>query len=168
MKKSIFLAAILAVCAVATATAQPRAVGARLGWNLEASYQHSVGDKNFVEVDAGLIGYGWGLQATAIYDWVWLSPNWTPRGTWNWYAGVGGTVGYSWPAAAYSGTHSVIAGAACNVGLEYQFWFPLTLSFDYRPTLGAVIATNPTAHVSAANFYVGGLYDFALSVRYAF
>ncbi len=164
MKKSLFLTAILAVFAVAAAVAQPRAVGGRLGWNLEASYQHSVGD-NFVEIDAGLIGYGQGVQATAIYDWVWLSPNWTPKGTWNWYSGIGGTVGYGWPRG--TGVHTILVGAAANIGLEYQFWFPLTLSFDYRPTLGVALGTAPS-YGAAAAFYVGGLYDFALSARYAF
>ena len=52
MKKIILVAAMMLGFAVA-ASAQPRAVGIRIGNGGEVSYQHQLG-RNFVEVDAGL------------------------------------------------------------------------------------------------------------------
>ena len=52
MKKIILVAAMVLGFAVA-AVAQPRAVGLRGGWGVEASYQHSFGE-NFLQADLGL------------------------------------------------------------------------------------------------------------------
>ena len=52
MKKIILVAAMVLGFAVA-ASAQPRAIGVRLGNGGEVSYQHSLGT-NFLEVDGGL------------------------------------------------------------------------------------------------------------------
>ncbi len=161
MRKSLILTAILAVFAVGTAIAQPRAIGGRLGYNLDVSYQHSVGD-NFVEIDAGLLGYGWGVHATAIHDWVIAKPNWTPKGEWAWYAGVGGNFGFSWVGSNY-----LMVGVAGQVGLEYKFWFPLALSIDYRPSIGIGILPGAEKPVGF-DATVASLGDVALSVRYAF
>ena len=70
MKKIIaILFAALTVSSVA-AIAQPRAVGVRVGYGVEASYQHTLG-ANFIEADLGFNG---GINArnatmfTAVYD----------------------------------------------------------------------------------------------------
>jgi hypothetical protein len=52
MKKIILAAALVLGFAVA-ASAQPRAIGVRIGNGGEISYQHSMGS-NFLEVDGGL------------------------------------------------------------------------------------------------------------------
>ena len=52
MKKIILIAAMVLGFAVA-ATAQPRALGARIGNGAEISYQHSM-DANFLQIDGGL------------------------------------------------------------------------------------------------------------------
>ena len=55
--KKILIIVIAAFALCATAAAQPKAIGARLGWGGQLSYEHFLGGSNFLEVDAGL--YGW-------------------------------------------------------------------------------------------------------------
>lgn len=133
MKKIIIIAATLLGFAVA-ATAQPRAIGARIGNGAEVSYQHSMG-VNFLEVDGGLgLGLGDGtlnVAATGIYNFMIAQPNWTNKGTWGFYAGPGAGAGFG------LGEHNYLSVAfAGMVGLEYTFWFPLQLSLDFRQHLG--------------------------------
>ena len=66
MKKFIVIA--IALFTAAAVYAQPRAIGGRLGYGLELSYQHSLGD-NMVQLDFGLPGF-YGLEAAATYDWI--------------------------------------------------------------------------------------------------
>lgn len=158
MKKTLLV--IVAVLGFAfAASAQPKAVGCRLGYGLEASYQHYLGDPNFLEVNAGIWGLNHiGFKATATYNFVFAQPDWTPRGSWSWYAGPGITLG----TAYYNNKNGrFFCGVVGQVGLEYQFWFPLQLSADLRPTIG----------FCDKEFYVNGLtYGFVptISVRYAF
>ena len=130
MMKKIILTAVIALGFVAAASAQPRAIGARLGWGIEASYQHTVKNADFVEVDLGLFTNS--LNASAIYDFMIAQPNWTDRGEWGFYAGPGAAIGIG-VLAGHSGFNLSAAG---QVGLEYTFWFPLQLSFDLRAQLG--------------------------------
>lgn len=178
MKKSFLLVALF--LGISTmAFAQPRALGVRFGWNVEASYQHTLGN-NFIEVDAGLIGYGSGFQASGVYDFVIASPNWT-KGEWNFYAGPGVGVGYRWHDHSYYNdwysygwSSSVIFGLVGQVGLDYTFPFNLQLALDYRPLIGLAIGDNagkwnPSKNdYNNARFYTEGFYDFALSIRYRF
>ena len=127
MKKIILIAA-MALGFVVTAAAQPKAVGLRLGYGVEASYQHNLGSSNFLEANLGLDDFTT-LNLAATYNWMIAKPQWTDRGEWGFYAGAGAAVGYS------KGPH---IGAAGQVGLEYTFWFPLQLSVDIRPQLGFV------------------------------
>ena len=155
--KKIFTILLL-VCLSTLAMAQPRSIGLRLGYYYDASYQHSVG-KNFIEIDAGTWGFHQ-FHATAVYDFVFASPDWAKKGQFNWYAGPGIGAGYDLGYVGYA-YRSLNTGLVGQVGLEYQFWFPLIISFDYRPMIGV-------------NFYNGGtyfyrsLYDGAFSVRYKF
>ena len=58
----------------------------------------------------------------------------------------------------------VLRGAVGHVGVEYNFWFPLQLSVDYRPNLGIVAGGG-----GAAGFNTTGLYSgITLGVRYLF
>lgn len=98
---------------------------------------------------------------------------WDKKGKWNWYLGVGAAGGYGWKDkikitdlvdgnrvyegwSVYAPTKSTIwnsgdyyvqnwgyIGAAGRVGVEYEFWFPLVISADFRPTLGVGLAENP-------------------------
>ena len=132
MKKIILVAAMVLGFAVA-ASAQPRALGVRIGNGGEISYQHQLG-ANFLEVDGGLgLGFDgvFNVGATGIYNFMIAQPQWTSRGEWGFYAGPGATVGLGLGEANY-----LALGAAGMVGLEYTFWFPLQLSLDVKPTLG--------------------------------
>ncbi len=158
MKKTlIIIAAMLGFAAVAAA--QPRAVGARIGYGIEASYQHTLGAPHFLEVNAGLYGLSnVGFKLTGTYNFVFAQPDWTPRGTWGCYAGPGLTFGTTY----YNGQSGKgFLGVLGQVGLEYEFWFPLQLSADLRPSFG--FCDN--------EFYGKGLlYGFipTVSVRYRF
>ena len=48
--KKIIITVILAIGFVTAVAAQPKAIGGRLGWGLDLSYEHNVGSKaNFIE-----------------------------------------------------------------------------------------------------------------------
>ena len=166
-KKSLFI--LMFLVAVATAAfAQPRAVGGRFGYGFDASYQHSIGSSNMVQVElelpafAGRIGDAVtaGIGVAATYDWIFPIRSWQEKGEWNWYAGVGAGAGYCWPASGY-------VGAAGRIGVEYNFWFPLQLSFDWRPIVGPVFGSGGATDVK---FNAGGLYAGAIAfgIRYKF
>lgn len=111
-----------------------------------------------VQAELSFPGFVDGVGAAATYDWIFPIRSWNHKGSWNWYAGVG----------------------AGRIGVEYNFWFPLQLSFDWRPLFGPCISwyneslkgggTTTKEHGLSAGFYTGGLYAGAISlgVRYRF
>ena len=159
MKKSLILAAILAVISVGSALAQPRAIGANIGYGIDLSYQHSLGEANMIDLSVN-VPFFEGIGATATYDWV--NPfgaviPWDYEGQWNWNLGVGAGLGiYGFKAPAF------YAGVVGHVGISYDFWFPMQLSLDYRPNIGIVGGEGLT-------FNTSGLYSgITLGVRYLF
>ena len=159
MKKSIILVAILAIVSVGSAIAQPRAIGANLGYGIDLSYQHSIGEANMIDLSIN-VPFFEGIGATATYDWV--NPfgaviPWDYEGQWNWNLGVGAGLGiYGFKAPAF------YAGVVGHVGISYDFWFPMQLSLDYRPNIGIVGGEGIT-------FNTSGLYSgITLGVRYLF
>lgn len=156
--KKILLATALMLTFTFAASAQPRAIGGRLGYGLEASYQHTVHDADFVEATLGLFSFN-KVNATATYNFMIAQPGWTSRGEWGFYAGPGAAVGVGFTREE---TFATIA-AVGQIGLEYTFWFPLQLSVDLRPQIG--LAVN-----DGVKFYTGGLFGFipCVSVRYRF
>ena len=68
MKKLLFVA-ILAVAGVAAAVAQPRAIGVNLGYGIDVSYQHSLGESNMIDLAVNIPEFN-GIGATCTYDWV--------------------------------------------------------------------------------------------------
>lgn len=188
MKKIILMAAALIVAA-ATVSAQPRAIGARVGYGESVSYQHTLGS-NMVTLDGDVLGLGlngeFGLSAVATYDWLnpfGTSINWSPRGEWNWYLGVGAEVGDWWKTnwtvdgvAKGSESHFHV-GVAGRAGLEYTFWFPLQLAVEWRPTFGPEFwsrrdktASSDVELQNGVKFHDHGLYSGAIAVcvRYRF
>lgn len=155
MKKLILVAALVLGFAAA-ASAQPRALGLRLGYGAELSYQHTLSDTNFIEADLGLGNFAY-LNLAATYNFMIAQPEWTSTGTWGFYAGPGVALG------AGSGIFNI--GVAGQVGLEYTFDFPLQLSLDLRPQLGLVSAT--VEGVSTRTFGLWGWYPH-LGIRYRF
>ena len=159
MKKSLILAAILAVISVGSAVAQPRAIGANIGYGIDLSYQHSLGEANMIDLSVN-VPFFEGIGATATYDWV--NPfgaviPWDYEGQWNWNLGVGAGLGiYGFKTPAF------YAGVVGHVGISYDFWFPMQLSLDYRPNIGIVGGEWLT-------FNTNGLYSgITLGVRYLF
>ena len=134
--KKILLIAVLAVASLA-AYAQPRAIGANLGSGLGFSYQHGFGEANMLDVAVSVpVLGGWGIGGKVTYDWIdpfGATVPWNEKGEWHWYMGVGGSGGiYGFNAPNW------YVGAAGHFGIEYDFWFPLQLSLDWRPTIGVV------------------------------
>lgn len=194
MKKILFVA-VLAFASV-MAYAQPRAIGGRLGEFDGVSYQHGFGDSNMLEIEAGfnlgnywgnrMVGwedgnqwhmYGHNVQLAATYDWI--DPfnatfPWEHRGEWHWYLGVGAAGGFGWHAYTYvdgvgqtgADENWGFVGAVGRAGVEYDFWFPLQLSLDYRPTLGAGLADGGSLGTQAGFYY--DIFGICLGVRYKF
>ena len=161
MKKVLLVLAVLLGFAAA-ASAQTKALGARFGAGpLEVSYQHWIGDPNFVEVTGGLYFlHGSAFQLTGTYNWMLCEPDWTDRGNWGVYGGPGFTLGSaSFKNEDGSYRASAMYGIVGQLGLEYTFWFPLQLSIDVRPVLFGY----------AEGFYANPLALIpTLSARYAF
>ncbi len=157
MKKIIIIAAALLLTAVA-ASAQPKAIGGRLGYGLELSYQHNMGQKaNFLEADLG-IGFLGGLNLNGSYNFMIAQPEWSSKGEWGFYAGPCVGLNYLWYVRGIS------LGLGGQIGLEYTFDFPLQISLDIRPQLGVGF------YSGYVGFYAGGLLGFipSLSLRYSF
>jgi len=170
--KKLFLSAFMLIGLAFSTQAQDRnALGLRLGDNDgfggELSYQRTLGSDNRLELDLGWRDskYYDAIKLVGLYQWVW-----NIDGGFNWYAGVGGGLG-TWeyddkdlPPWANgfddddfddSGTFILLAG---DIGIEYNFDFPLQLSLDVRP-----------------EFYLGDDFrednfapDIALGVRFKF
>lgn len=162
MKKGLILAAILAVVSVGAAVAQPRAIGVNLGYNIGISYQHSFGENNFLDVAVDIPQLN-GIGGIVTYNW--LNPfgtavPWEYKGAWNWYLGVGATGGFY---GLFDNTkvNGAYVGVAGQVGIAYDFWFPLQLSLDYRPNIGLHFGDK-------VSFNQHGFYGITLGVRYLF
>ena len=185
MKKYLFIV-VLAMASVMVC-AQPRAIGGRLGAFNGFSYQHGFGDKNMLEVELGWAAHGrvngntsgtnwvyWNstLQAAVTYDWIdpfSTTVPWDYKGEWHWYMGAGGAGGYGWRASNSAATSDINWGflaAAGRVGIEYDFWFPLQLSLDYRPTIGVGLMDNLNGGATAGCYW--DIFGIALGVRYKF
>ena len=121
--------------------------------------KHGLGEKNMVSLEVGVPFFS-GLEAAATYDWI--DPfntafPWNEKGEWHWYMGVGAAVQAPF---AFS---SAFIGAAGRFGVEYDFWFPLQLSIDWRPSLG--VAFNSAGADFGYDLYGGAL---GIGVRYLF
>ncbi|NLI73129.1 MAG: hypothetical protein GX361_10465 [Bacteroidales bacterium] len=129
MKKLFFIAIFaVGISAFASAQVNDKAIGIRTGWGTEFSYQHPFSSANRLEVDLGL--YGWKhseFALSGIYQWLFGA-----QGGFNVFAGFGPQVG-SW----YWGKedkNTIGVGVAGQLGVEYNFDFPLQLSLDWRPS----------------------------------
>lgn len=129
------LACIVSLAGGLKAQADSKTIGLRLGGGFgggaEMSYQQPLDRDHRVEVDLGLSSWGFGLNG--VYQWVW---DLSELGDgFNWYAGVGAGVGsYNFNYINDIHTPTVLsAGVLGQIGLEYKFQIPLTLSVDYRP-----------------------------------
>ena len=146
MKKFLAIAVAL-VAFAAVSVAQPRAIGVRAGYGGELSYQHSFGS-NFGEFDLGW----WGNHSavlTGAYDFIIAGD-----GSFDFYAGPAAQLG-TW--LGDKGGFNLGVGA--QVGIEYNFSFPLQLSLDWRPMFTLIRPEGVNG------FYGAGA---ALGIRYKF
>lgn len=142
MKKALVFS-IVAFAAMLSMNAQEiskNAIGLRLGDNDgfggEVSYQRGIGDNNRIEADLGWRNSNHvdAVKLVGLYQWIW-----NIDGGFNWYVGAGAGLG-SWSYdndfpgndADDSGSFALVAG---DIGIEYNFDFPLLLSLDFRPEL---------------------------------
>ncbi|MDR0604269.1 MAG: porin family protein [Bacteroidales bacterium] len=155
--KKILLGIALLWSAVIIVNAQPRAIGGRLGGDIEFSYQHQLG-KNMIDATAGFwyINYNF-VGVTAVYDWIFPISSWQHKGEWNWYAGPGVGLGVVFGKNINIPVRLDIGG---QIGVEYQFWFPLNLSLDYRPMINLLGFKD--------DIWWGSFCSIALGVRYRF
>ena len=157
MKKALLV--MIAVIGLGfAANAQNNAIGLRLGYGNEISYQTAMG-ANRLELDLGsldalLYHYSWNfLSLTATYQWTFG----LPVDGLGWYVGPGAMGGfYLSDDSDYSGLNIGIGGI---IGLDYKFnGLPLQLSLDARPMYAVV---HP-------KYFNGIGYSAAFGVRYTF
>lgn len=118
MKKIILIAALV-IGFAAAASAQPKAIGLRIGGGAELSYQHNVG-ANFIEADLGLESFkNLGVAATYNFSIAEFGDGF------KFYAGPGIGLGFA---------ESLMVGVAGQAGIEYNFASaPVNISVDVRP-----------------------------------
>ena len=162
--KKILLLAIVAMSSIAFAAAQPRTIGVNLGYGIDLSYQHAIGDANMIDLSLNVPFFN-GIGATATYDWInpfGTAIPWNNQGEWNWSLGVGAGGGLYGLEVIKYGAILWYAGVVGHVGVSYDFWFPMQLSLDWRPNIGV---TNNRPNY----FNIEGLYSgITLGVRYLF
>ena len=151
MKRVIFIMILISVCSVLNA--QPREMGLRAGaGGFEATYQHGIRSTQFLEVDLGMdLGYNAngrpGVKATAAYDFIWAQPSWSTKGIWSIYTGPGISLGYVDDIVPYDINGRIngfcdngfMIGFVLNIGIEYMFLAPFSITFDVRPCIGVHI-----------------------------
>jgi len=141
MRKTILFAFILLGTVFAQGQNNSKnAIGLRLGENDgfggEVSYQRTLSKNNRLEFDLGWrdSNHYDAAKLIGLYQWVW-----NIDGGFNWYAGPGAGLG-SWRSQYWNNGHDyyysdsgaffVLTG---DIGIEYNFDFPLQLSLDLRP-----------------------------------
>ncbi|MCM4166985.1 hypothetical protein KCTC52924_01840 [Arenibacter antarcticus] len=135
MKKLLGLVTIALLMTVSahSQSISKNALGVRLGDNDgfggEISYQRYLHENNRLEFDLG-----WrnshnvdAFKLVGLYQWVMPID-----GGFHWYVGAGAGLG-QFEKKDSDGTFALIAG---DIGIEYDFDFPLLLSLDIRPEFG--------------------------------
>lgn len=192
MKRLAIILALVTGISV-TASAQPKAVGVRIGaTGLDASYQHDLNRNTFLQGDLGMdfgssIDAAIGVKATALYNYIWARPAWTDHGSWALFAGGGVTLGGVADKVRYKDgslkfsvkDHGFLLALTAQAGIEYNFEFPLQLSLDIRPYIGLHVNKGYTAmgltgteitYGGKTGFYDRGMWGFipTLAARYCF
>lgn len=157
MKKVLFIIALTLMTVVSAA--QPRSIGARLGYGAqEVSYQHYLGNQ-FLQFDLGTANFE-SIQLHATYNWIIGNPGWTTKGEWYFFGGVGLGTGYF--SSSKNNSYGFL-GVAGQLGLEYQFEIPLSLSLDIRPVIAPKFGDGGGLYNKWAYMFIP-----CLSIRYLF
>ncbi|MSP84901.1 MAG: hypothetical protein EXR18_03630 [Flavobacteriaceae bacterium] len=128
-------------------------LGSNRGFGTEISYQMKLNSENRAEFNLGWRSSNSvsAMKLNGLYQWVWLIED-----GFNWYAGVGGGLGTYSNNTANNSSRTFLF-AAGDIGIEYNFNFPLQASLDLRPEIGG-------------NGYFENSFgiDIALGIRYKF
>ncbi len=90
------------------------------------------------------VSFGDGVSVDALWDFKYAR---IPSSDFNWYAGVGVSTNLG---------DDFLLGAVGEVGVEYRFDFPVSLSLDWRPTFAILDETD---------LYLD---NFGFNIRYVF
>ena len=129
--KKILAILVAAFAFVAVASAQPRAFGVRIGYGAEISYQYSVSNATFAEMDLGLIGdKGW--YVSGLFDFILGS-----AGQVNFYAGPGIQLGTrNYEETDGGNIFKFDAAIVGQIGAEFEIpGAPINISLDWRPAI---------------------------------
>lgn len=136
MKKIIFFL-IVAGSFMTTQLYSQANLGLRIGgWSglgAEISFQNKLRNGERLEFDAGF-GAGGGttnsfeFSLVGIYQWTFSFENGL-----GWYVGPGASFGFYYYELAIEDYDKFYMAINGQVGLEYNFQFPIQLSIDYRP-----------------------------------
>ncbi len=142
MKKSfLFLLFAMSYVAVLNAQVDKRAIGVRFGgfsaYGGEITFQQPLSTANRLEIDLGLVNSS--FELTGLYQWVKPLPQLYEG--FSWYYGFGAGVGTFYNTAGIS---AFGVGAFGQIGLQYNFDFPLQLTLDYRPGIYVIPTIAPT------------------------
>lgn len=163
MKHLLLLLFLFSAAIVSGQRISNHAIGLRLGdsdgFGAEISYQKSIGRYNRAEINMG-----WrdsrdfdAFKLTGLYQWVRQID-----GNFQWFFGVGsglGSVDFEPVPGELDDDGGLFIFAAGNIGVEYNFDFPLLLSLDFRPELGIIGYDGFSDNLD---------FDIALGVRYQF
>ena len=168
--RRLVLLFIATFASVFMASGQPKSLGLRVGMDCQVSYEHSIDayrhgsgvmpSGDFLEVDLGvefIYGYAVVLNAAAGYNFMIAQPEWTQKGQWGFYAGPAVKMGYLWVGGYLA--------VGAQVGLEYNFDFPLQVSLDIRPAVGVALEGG-SCSIYGAEAILGSIP--CLSLRYRF
>ncbi|TBW29236.1 hypothetical protein [Gramella sp. KN1008] len=167
MKKLVLLAALTigaVFCSESNAqTISENAIGLRVGGGngtgAEVSYQRATSGNNRLEFDLGWrndSSHYDAIKLVGLYQWVW-----NIEGGFNWYVGAGAGLGnydHKHDHHNHNDDDGIFALIAGDIGIEYNFDFPLLLSLDFRPEIG----------FSDFHDYSEFTPDVALGIRYQF
>ena len=161
MRKLIITLTVI-LAAMTAAKAQPRAVGISVGPYEAVTFQHMVyGTDDFFQLD---LGYQVGspmpgsMRLAATYNMILMQPDWF-GGDWNFYVGPGAQFG-----SGFRSLKALSFSAVCQVGLEYNFDFPLMVSAEVRPSIGICLSSDKF------KYDLDGLFGFipTISAKYRF
>jgi hypothetical protein len=155
MKKTT-LTIVMACIAIFIVQAQStqKNIGLRFGPTAEISYQHPLSDVNRVEIDLGTSRTVFSLNG--IYHWTNDLSDWADG--LSWYYGPGATLGF----VRYNNIQDVsrlALGVVGQIGLEYNFNFPLQLTADFRPAI-YIYRPKSMDYSNYGNFCISARYRF--------
>lgn len=169
---------VIIICYCTLSSAQPKSIGIRTGaYGTGISYQHHISSEKFLSIDAGVdFGYNAsgnpGTYINGTYNFIWASPQWTKNGSWKIYAGPGVSAGWVEDRCVIKNgeermnhfVKGLMLAISGQVGLEYNFEFPLQLALEVRPCVGAHLADK------TLSFYDNGFLGIipSLGLRYYF